>query len=99
MDLTLSQAVIKISLDLVPLGILAAEKLGSIEIRNLANHSNRKYRGNYEAKIFTKTGKLKATVLVYDFPRKSKDVFCLLSLIMEQYQIDKKKKKNHKTHL
>ena len=84
---------IKINIDLIPFGLLESENLGSIEIRNLGNHPNRKFRGNYEAKLLTKTGKLKATVLVFDFPRKSKDVFCLLSLVMEQYQIDKKNKK------
>ena len=90
---------IKISLDLIPFGILKAEKLGSIEIKNLGTHPNRKYTGNYEAKLFTKTGKLRATVYVNDFPRKSKDIFCLLSLVMEEYQIIKKNKKTSKTHL
>jgi hypothetical protein len=77
---------IEISLDLIPLGIFEGSKLGRIKINNLGTHPDHPRRGNYKAEFYTKTGKLRKTVYVNDFPRKSKDVFDLLHLALIEYK-------------
>lgn len=71
---------INIEIDLVPMGFLAPKKLKSIKIWN--DGTGTKYVGNYGYELLNKNGTTHRKGHIEGFRRKSKNVFELLALCL-----------------
>jgi len=78
---------IKISIELIPLGIYynQAKTLGVIKICNKSGHPDHPKKGNYKVDFYDKAGKKFKTVRVDNWSRLSNSIWKLLKTVFERY--------------